>query len=78
MNPKFIKIGNHCDSFEDLQPLVSRDAKDLCSTLVLAIGEKITIPFWTGGFSELIAVVDYEKKPNNEISYNIDYSHMTL
>lgn len=78
MNQSSIHLGKHSDSFEYLQSLSEKEAKSLCSTLNLSIGEKKEIAFWTDGIPELIAVASFEKKSNGEVIYEIDYSQSTL
>lgn len=78
MNQLSIHLGKHSDSFEDLQSLSEKEAKSLCSTLNLSVGEKKEVSFWTGGIPELIAVASFEKKLNGEVIYEIDYSQSTL
>lgn len=78
MNQLSIHLGKHGDSFEDLQLLSEKEAKSLCSTLNLSVGEKKEVSFWTGGIPELIAVASFEKKLNGEVIYEIDYSQSTL
>lgn len=78
MNQLSIHLGKHSDSFEYLQSLSEKEAKSLCSTLNLSIGEKKEISFWTSGIPELIAVASFEKKQNGEVIYEIDYSQSTL
>lgn len=73
-----IHLGKHCNSFEYLQSLTEKEAKSLCSTLNLSTGEKKNISFWTDGIPELIAVASFEKKPDGEVVYEIDYSQSTL
>lgn len=78
MNSHSIHLGKHGDSFEYLQTLAEKEAKFMCTTLDLAIGEKQEVVFWTNGIPELIAVVHFEKKPNGEVIYDMDYSQSTL
>ena len=73
-----IQLGLKSDKPEYLLSLVINEAKRMCSTLDLAVGEKKEIPFWTNLFPELIAVVTFEKKSTGEIIYEIDDTQSTL
>lgn len=78
MKPLSIHLGKNDDSFETLKSLSEEEAKSLCSTINLSIGEKKDVSFWTNGIPELIAVATFEKKANGEVVYEIDYSQSTL
>lgn len=78
MNKLSIHLGKNSDSFEYLQSLSEKEAKNMCLTLDLAKGEKKEVVFWTDGIPELIAIVTFEKQTNGDVVYNIDYSKSTL
>ncbi|MCM1070812.1 MAG: hypothetical protein NC210_01120 [[Clostridium] fimetarium] len=73
-----IKIGTTHDNLRNLKSLSESNAKDLCSSIVLAVGETKEISFWTSDYSELIAVAKFEKASDGKISYSMDYSQATL
>lgn len=73
-----IKFGKHSDSFEYLKSLTEEKAKEISNSLIIENGNKKSVTFWTADIPELIAVVNYEKNQNGDVSYTIDYSQTTL
>lgn len=73
-----ITCGKTTDSFEKLQKLCREEAEKLSKTITIANQEKISVPFWTSDFPELIGVGKFSLDENSMITYTFNFDETTL
>lgn len=73
-----IKCGKTTDSFENLKQLCKTKAKELSTTIQIDNESKVTVPFWTANFPELICVGVFYKNESGLVTYELDFSQSTL
>jgi len=73
-----ISCGKTTDSFEKLQKLCREEAEKLSTTITISNLEKISVPFWTSDFPELIGVAKFRRDKSGSILYDLSFSETTL
>ncbi len=77
-NQTSISIGKTTNSFDELQILCQKEAEKLAKSIEITNQEKISIPFWTSDFPELICVGNFIQDGSGSIVYELDFSQSTL
>ena len=73
-----ISCGKTTDSFEKLQKLCRDEAEKLSKTITISNQGKISVPFWTSDFPELIGVGKFRRNESGSIVYTLDFAETTL
>lgn len=73
-----IHCGKNTDSMEKLEKICKEEAEKLVSTLELAEGDAVSVPFWTSGpdFPELICVGKFKRDESGKVGkYSANYRY---
>lgn len=71
-------IGSVSDSFPVLQTMCNNHSIQLQKKLKITEGEIVKVIYWTSDIPELIGISTFRKATTGEISFNLDFSRMTL